>query len=330
MTFKLSSDQINSISKEFPDYNAEILSGELQEVMNNSCKMLVINTDDMDEKDLQMISYYRERIREEKIVPCYIWSEHPKPLPATKWWKEFISLKHWKEHREYSAFIQDGIVDLETFCREDKKLLFILRDMNHSSGDYSLVDDLYDHGSGYKTWNNVARWIIALLDGQQNYPRDISTKQRTTQLRRVAVMNIKKEGGCNRAYREQLANAIEQDREYILNQIYMYQPDMIICCGFSSSSLIGNADLLRTGDEKYNISGVFAEKELLDYSWETFDSQYFDNHKWWYYYVNLDNRKIPLLSYCHPQTTNMSGKRGHEDLFEPLYRDMLLLREKIL
>lgn len=146
-------------------------------------------------------------------------------------------------------------------------------------------------------------------------------------------MNIKKEGGCNRANREQLADAIKLDREYIHEQILMCHPDMIICCGFTSSSFVGNADLLRMGDKKYKVEGVFSEEELADYKWETFESPCFkkyNNHKWWYYYVNLSDQTIPVLSYCHPQTTNMCGMRGHDGLFEPLYRDMLDLKAKLL
>ena len=41
-------------------------------------------------------------------------------------------------------------------------------------------------------------------------------------------------------------------------------------------------------------------------------------------------KRIPIISFCHPQVTNLEGVRGHEKLFEPLYRDMLHIRELFL
>ena len=36
------------------------------------------------------------------------------------------------------------------------------------------------------------------------------------------------------------------------------------------------------------------------------------------------------ISFCHPQVTNFKGKRGHNELFEPLYREMLNIRKEFL
>lgn len=41
-------------------------------------------------------------------------------------------------------------------------------------------------------------------------------------------------------------------------------------------------------------------------------------------------KRIPIISFCHPQVTNLEGVRGHEKLFVPLYRDMLHIREMFL
>lgn len=41
-------------------------------------------------------------------------------------------------------------------------------------------------------------------------------------------------------------------------------------------------------------------------------------------------KRIPIVSFCHPQVTNLQGARGHDILFEPLYRDMLHIREMFL
>lgn len=41
-------------------------------------------------------------------------------------------------------------------------------------------------------------------------------------------------------------------------------------------------------------------------------------------------KRIPIISFCHPQVTNLEGVSGHEKLFVPLYRDMLHIREMFL
>ena len=41
-------------------------------------------------------------------------------------------------------------------------------------------------------------------------------------------------------------------------------------------------------------------------------------------------KRIPIISFCHPQVTNLEGVREHEKLFVPLYRDMLYIRELFL
>ena len=41
-------------------------------------------------------------------------------------------------------------------------------------------------------------------------------------------------------------------------------------------------------------------------------------------------KRIPIVSFCHPQVTNLQGARGHDKLFEPLYQDMLHIREMFL
>ena len=41
-------------------------------------------------------------------------------------------------------------------------------------------------------------------------------------------------------------------------------------------------------------------------------------------------KRIPIISFFHPQVTNLEGVRGHEKLFVPLYRDMLHIREVFL
>lgn len=223
---------------------------------------------------------------------------------------------NWKVAYQITPFIQDGVVCEEIFTQQKKHILFVLRDMN-SSTECDLCEALRTHGSGWKTWNNVGRWTKALLDGEEEYPRDMSSTKRVEQLKRIAVMNLKKQGGGSRTSAEALEEAVKAQHENIYQQLRFYIPDLIVCCGLSSGKMKGNAVLMK----EY----VFPAGSTTE--WEEVE---FQNRTWWYYEAVIENRTIPVISFCHPQVTVLGQKRGHKDLFIPLYQDMLEIRKKWL
>ena len=219
----------------------------------------------------------------------------------------------WTASREFAAFVRDGIIDPGNY--ERPHILFVLRDMNcHEEKD--LCECLRTDGSGWKTWNNICRWTKALLEGIEEYPWDMSEPKRVEQLRRIAVMNLKKEGGGNRTDGGELSAAVEADKKLILREINLCDPDIIICCGLSSPGIKGNAVFLQE---------LFPEST----PWESFHSENLDRD-WWFYMAAINGKQVPVVSYCHPQVTNLQGRRGHQDLFIPLYRDMLEIRKRFL
>jgi len=220
----------------------------------------------------------------------------------------------WKNLYKINAFIRDGIVDSEHY--DTPHVLFVLRDMN-CQYERDLCADLRRDGSGWKTWNNIGRWTKALLDGAAEYPKEMSTQDRVNQLKRVAVMNLKKEGGTSRTAGTDLLQAVQTQHEMIREELCLCNPDIIICCGLTASGILGNATLLK--------SHVFQSST----EWESFRSKTFDR-EWWYYFAEVNGKQVPVISFCHPQVTNLEGARGHDDLFEPLYRDMLCVREMFL
>jgi len=219
----------------------------------------------------------------------------------------------WKSKYKFEAFISDGIVDEK--CYEKPHILFILRDMN-SKEERDLCEDLRTDGSGWKTWNNVARWIQALLDGDSNYPNRITKESRVQQLRRIAVMNLKKEHGGPHVDGEQLKQSVLDHKEFILEEVKLCTPELIICCGLSSVGVMGNAVLMKEYVFSYTSDWMMIESDKLNRSWR-------------YYFAEVDKRKIPVVEFSHPQATILSGKRGHE-LFEALYCDMLKVKEELL
>lgn len=222
--------------------------------------------------------------------------------------------ERWQQKHSFSAFIKDGIVDGAKY--EKPHILFVLRDMNCSVSN-DLRENLRRNGSGAKTWCNVGRWAKALLDKTDGYPYDMSPEKRIEQISRVAVMNIKKEGGVARAEGKTLILYAEEQKEFILEQIRMCDPDIIICCGQKINGALSNAEIL---EQK-----VFC----LNANWNKIHSCCLPR-EWWYFYAEIEGKKVPVVSFCHPQVTCLCGKRGHEALFKPLYEDMQMIGNKLL
>lgn len=225
-----------------------------------------------------------------------------------------VLFKEWQDRYSFSSFIEDGIVDEEQY--ESPHVLFVLRDMNCSSS-CDLRQYLREEGGGCRTWNNVARWTAALLDGGEFYPRNMSKEERIKQLCRVAAINIKKEGGVSRANGEELVSFAKAQRKQILSEIELCDPDIIICCG--------------QGMQKSPSNAVILEQQVFKISpdWKHFPSEKLPR-EWHYFEVLINNKYVPVISFCHPQVTNLCGKRGHDGLYEPLYKDMLQIRNMFL
>ena len=213
-------------------------------------------------------------------------------------------LKQWKTKRSYKAFIADGIVSEEEYAKPH--VLFVLREKNDPNpGD--LREQLRTYGCVGKTWNNVARWTKALLDREEIYPKEID---RIPWLRKTAAINIKKEGGGSRAKWNEITDAAAEDREEIRQEITLCDPDIIIGCG------LGNAVLLK--EYVFGNSASDWKDDLTSLSFQ---------RKWQYYTVQINGKTVPVIDFCHPQVTNLEGRRGHAHLFEPLYRDMLHIKD---
>ncbi len=214
-------------------------------------------------------------------------------------------LKRWKANPNYhfNAFIDDGIVSPPDYA--SPHILFVLREKNDSS-PCDLRENLGTYGCKWQTWNNIGRWTKALLDGSEEYPRAID---RVPYLRKIAAININKDGGGPRTDKTKLRNAAEMQHREILEEINLCDPHIIICCG------LGTAELLK----EY----VFTDDAS---AWMSDLSSQFFKRTWYYYTVSIDEKTVPVIDFCHPQVTNLEGKRGHDDLFEPLYRDMVHIK----
>ena len=144
----------------------------------------------------------------------------------------------WKEKYGISVFAKDGIVSEESY----EGILFILKDVNNAKPgeEIDLRESLVTRTDEGKTWYNVARWTTALLD--DNEYTDLASKMNSDiqheQMKRVAVMNIKKEAGGSSVSYSTIREYAENQKEELLKEIILCNPRMIIACGVGLKSAI--------------------------------------------------------------------------------------------
>lgn len=139
----------------------------------------------------------------------------------------------WKKDR--SQFVSDGIVDEESYLSSKIKILYLLKEVN--GGNNWDLCEFIRNGARSQTWNNISRWTKGILNLDSDIPwnelETITQDDRKELLKPICVVNVKKSSGGNTSKRNELYQAAYEDRKYIMKQIYIYDPDIIICCGTS-------------------------------------------------------------------------------------------------
>ena len=219
--------------------------------------------------------------------------------------KEKELFARWQAERGYKYFISDGIIDEVEWNKQNYKILFVLKEANWENSNADLCEFLLSECSSsyWKTWNNVARWTKALIE-KGEYPRYVSKSDKSYWLRKIAVMNLKKVGGDAVAEDETIKSYSTTDRTYLKEQIELYKPDIIICCGRGVGK---NADIL------HDI--VFESPQVSEWLKPITENKYN------YFVVAIDNKQVPVVSFYHPQM------RGGHDIFEKRYKEMITVGE---
>lgn len=141
--------------------------------------------------------------------------------------KEMQLFNRWR--KTTSDFVVDGVVDEEVFLQQKCRIVLILKEANQM-GKTALNEFLRNGApeNGGHTWNPVCRW----LTGEES--RLFSQDERKEILRRIAVMNLKKEDGGSRTNMQKLEKVVAKDKEFIAEQLSVYakqEPVIFVCCG---------------------------------------------------------------------------------------------------
>lgn len=144
----------------------------------------------------------------------------------------------WSSHK--SSFVSDGVVDESAYLESERKLLFILKEVNDpgpDGGGWDLRKFLRTKNDRTHTWTNLSRWVLGIQQLEMDYNWSdieiISDGQRQSLLQSIAVINLKKTPGTHTADAVSVGLAAQEDKHNINKQFNIYNADLVICCGTS-------------------------------------------------------------------------------------------------
>lgn len=147
--------------------------------------------------------------------------------------KEKEKILFEKLRKDNHAIVTDGIVDENQYLSSKYKILYVMKEVN-GKGAWDLKD-FVNQGGRWQTWDNVARRTQGILNLDTEYRwEDLSVnnkERRLTYLKKIGSINLKKTGGGYTSNIKEISKAAMENREIIKNQIDLYKPDLIICCG---------------------------------------------------------------------------------------------------
>ncbi len=160
----------------------------------------------------------------------------------TQWRREKDEEPIYKsgENSQANNFIFDGIANPDEWYKQDIRPLFILKEAyNKSTSDdeWNEIDFFLSNtislpsrpkgviASKYKTWRVLCCWASYIFS--QNYDTQITWENEN--LRKIALINIKKYGGQNPSSNKDLQKHAKKHANLIIEQIKLIKPTIIIC-----------------------------------------------------------------------------------------------------
>lgn len=170
--------------------------------------------------------------------------------------KEDALFARWKMKKEYltKTFVVDGAPFPDSFEDSKARCLIVLKDVNFDSKDpYTEVFDLRKQlaNKPHNWWWTVANWCAGIsgiheekaftwAELVEHHKTDINIRD---SLKPFAFMQLKKATGGGSVGANALADHVGFDKEEIREQIRIYQPAAIICCGVGNlvNTILGNS-----------------------------------------------------------------------------------------
>ena len=192
----------------------------------------------------------------------------------------------WEDARpSKNKFVRDGVVDEQVFASQSFRFVFVLKEANQFGNAYegSLANFVKEGapGNGGHTWNPICKWLTGT-------DRVFAQAERKNILRSIAVLNLKKEDGCNKTDMNKLLDRVERDKEFLKRQLGIYikhDPVVFVCCGPGLLSML-----------KKSVLSLFHDYDNLEICRK-------DSIK---YIKPYSSRKIYFVAFNHPNCRKSS------------------------
>jgi len=129
--------------------------------------------------------------------------------------------------------VSDGVANETEYLSSQFKILYLLKEVN--GGENWDLREFIMNGGRPRTWDNIARWTEGILNLDKDHSweeLDKNTEHRRKQyLPKICAMNLKKTSGTYTSISRQIKNAAEDYKHNLKEQLAIYKPDIIICCG---------------------------------------------------------------------------------------------------
>ncbi|GEM_PF-798130 len=133
------------------------------------------------------------------------------------------------------SFTSDGFLgDEEEFKRQDERVLYILKEANSKNADETLrIEDggFWAHRVINRETDEKPGELLNTIRDLQNI---IIIEEKTDDisvLKHAAYMNLDKRGGSNSSDKQKIKEYVDKFEEYIIKEINIINPTIIIECG---------------------------------------------------------------------------------------------------
>ena len=170
----------------------------------------------------------------------------------------------WKNEREFTHFYYDGLMYRGEYCYDkdnlpywrkpgneskmwDKcptRVMFLLKDVNARGDTAEDDDDLRGRvflNTGYRGYKNLTYWLYGILKTIEtghapDYTFSSTEASKLFDETPVAYVNCKKQAGFSSCSYSTLLSYIERDKDFIIKEIDILNPDIIMCCAYTGNT----------------------------------------------------------------------------------------------
>ncbi|WNG62377.1 hypothetical protein F0U59_52535 [Archangium gephyra] len=150
--------------------------------------------------------------------------------------EEAALFAEWREHLEQGnrSFYEDGVARGSSYWNSNPRVLFLLKEVNADEKvpAWNLFDVVGEGRIG-ATWTVISYWAQGIRQGGPPWEdvRGATAASRREAISKIAIVNLNKCGGKKTSVNSKIWAAAYRDRQFLVRQIRLYAPHIIIACG---------------------------------------------------------------------------------------------------